>query len=321
VSSDILELARELSLQDEPFALATVVWRRAPASGKEGYKGLITADGRVHGWIGGACAEPAVVREAVRALQDGQPRLLLLGPAEEVQTRAREGTVMVPIACQSEGALEVYVEPVLPRPQLVVVGRSPAVDVLTSMAHALGWRTAVIDKGGVAGAHLDADLVVTDLDFEAAGVTARSLIVIATQGHYDESALSEALRIDAAYVGLIASRKRASSVLGYLRDQGFGEETLSRVHSPAGLDLGKVAHEEIAVAVLGELVRLRAAGDLGGPVPAVGSIEVIDPVCAMTVEVGSEYRASHEGRIYYFCCRMCREEFEGDPERFAAAPK
>ena len=140
--------------------LATVVWRRAPSSGKAGATALITADRAVHGWIGGACAEPTVVREAMRAIEEGTPRLLFLGPPEELEAHARDGVVSVPIACQSEGALEVYVEPVLPQPQLVAVGRSPAALALTRLAlAALRWRTLAVDDGGNVDDH-DADAVI-----------------------------------------------------------------------------------------------------------------------------------------------------------------
>ena len=239
MNADVLAFANDLSRRGRPFVLATVVWRRAPSSGKEGSTALITPDRRVHGWLGGACAEPTVIGEALRALEEGTPRLLFLGPPEELAARAREGVVTVPIACQSEGALEVYVEPVLPQPHLVVIGRSPAVGTLASMAGALGWRTVVVDEGGLAEDYPGADRVLTSLELADADVTDRSVIVVATQGHYDEAALEAALATPAAYVGLVASRRRADAVLGYLRDRGASDEQLARVHAPAGLDLGQ----------------------------------------------------------------------------------
>lgn len=317
---EVLELAAELSRRGEPFVLATVVWRRAPSSGKEGSTALITPDGRVRGWLGGACAEPTVIREALRALEEGTPRLLFLGPPEELDARGRAGVVTVPIACQSEGALEVYVEPVLPQPHLVVIGRSPAVATLAAMAGDLGWRTVVVDDGGRAEDYPRAGRVVSKLDLEEAGVNDRSWVVVATQGHYDEDALERALATPAAYVGLVASRKRAEAVLGYLRDRGLPEDALTRVRAPAGLDLGRVSHEEIAVAILAELVRDRAAGALEGGVPAAEPRhEAVDPVCHMTVDVATaRHRSTHAGRTYYFCSAGCRERFEADPAKFEA---
>jgi xanthine dehydrogenase accessory factor len=323
VRPDVLELAAELSRRGEPFVLATVVWRRSPSSGKEGSTALITPDRRVRGWLGGACAEPTVIREALKALGEGTPRLLFLGSPEELVERGREGVVTVPIACASEGALEVYVEPVLPQPQLIVIGRSPAVAALASMAGALGWRTVVVDDGGRAEDYPNAGRVVTTLDLEEAGVTDRSFVVVATQGHYDEDALQRALATSAAYVGLVASRKRADGVLGYLRDRGVPEDAIARVRAPAGLDLGRVSHEEIAVAVLAELVRDRAAGALVGATAQPAEEprhEALDPVCGMTVDVATaRYRSAHEGRTYYFCSAACLKRFEEDPARFVSA--
>ena len=323
MNADVLALAADLSRRGRPFVLATVVWRRAPSSGKEGSTALITPDHRVRGWLGGACAEPTVIRESLKALEEGTPRLLFLGGEEELllAARGREGVVTVPIACESEGALEVYVEPVLPQPHLVVIGRSPAVGTLASMAGALGWRAVVVDEGGLAEDYPGADLVLTSLELSDADVTERSVIVVATQGHYDEAALEAALATPAAYVGLVASRKRADAVLGYLRDRGASDEQLARVHAPAGVDLGKVAHEEIAVAILAELVRERAAGNLAAASPAdVPTHEAIDPVCGMTVDVASAvYRSTFEDTTYYFCSAGCLAKFEEDPARFAAA--
>jgi xanthine dehydrogenase accessory factor len=321
VKPEVLALAADLSRRGEPFVLATVVWRRAPSSGKEGSTALITPDRRVRGWLGGACAEPTVIRESLKALEEGTPRLLFLGPPEELGARGRDGVVTVPIACQSEGALEVYVEPVLPQPHLVVIGRSPAVGTLASMADTLGWRTVVVDEGGLAEDYPAADRVFTTLDLSEADVTERSVIVVATQGHYDEAALEAALATPAAYVGLVASRRRAEAVLGYLRDRGVSDAQLVRVHAPAGLDLGKVAHEEIAVAILAELVKERAAGNLAAAEPAeLETHEAIDPVCGMTVDVASAvYRSTFEDTTYYFCSAGCLSRFEDDPARFVAA--
>jgi xanthine dehydrogenase accessory factor len=323
VTEDVLELSRALAARGEPHVLATVVWRRSPSSGQVGSRGLVTADGHVHGWVGGACAEPVVVAEARRVLTEGTPRLLFVGPPEELAEYRREGVVTVPVACQSEGALEVFVEPVLPRPHVVVVGRSPAAVTLARLAQALGWRATLVDEGGSPADHPGVERVVTSLDLEAAGADERSFVVVATQGHYDEEALERALRTPAAYVGLVASRRRAEHVLAYLRDRGVGEEALARVHAPAGLDLGRVAPEEIAVAVLADLVERRAAGELG-PAPArpapSEAHEAVDPVCSMAVAVAAaRHRATFEGRTYYFCSAPCRAKFEADPRAYVGA--
>jgi len=302
VRPEVLALANRLAGEGEPFALATVVWRRAPSSGKPGATAVITTDRQITGWIGGACAEPTVIREAIRAIEEGSPRLLFLGTPDELEAHGREGVVTVPIACQSEGALEVYVEPVLPAPHVVVIGRSPAAVALADLAVALDWRATRADES-----------------LELGAVTSSSFVVVATQGHYDEGALEAALATPAAYIGLVASRTRGESVLGYLRDRGVSVKDLERVHAPAGLDLGKVQPGEIAVAILAELVQLRALGTLptndAEPTPRH---EEVDPVCGMTVDVTDAlHRTTFEGRTYYFCSAGCLATFEADPVRYA----
>lgn len=286
-------LARMARLAEEgtPFALATVTWRRGPSSGKEGAKAIIHPDGRVEGWLGGACALPTVVREALGAIGDGIPRLLVLGEPDH-----RPGVVAVPMACSSEGAMEVYVDPILPPTHLHIVGSSPMTASLASLAGVLGWRVTVMD-----------DPVMT-------GVTEATFVLVATQGRYDELALEAALQTTAPYIGLVASSKRASSVLEWLRQRGMGEEGLARVRAPAGLDLGATYHEEIAVAVLAELVGIRAAST---KVEVTMPETAIDPVCNMTVDVETaRFKSEYEAKTYYFCAPGCQKAFEADPESY-----
>jgi xanthine dehydrogenase accessory factor len=301
----LLELASDLHRRHRPYVVATVVWSRGPSSGKQGGTALIEPDGTMHGWIGGACAQPVVVREARRVLKDGTPLLMYLGPADELDGHGRDGVVTVPIACSSEGAMEVFMEPVLPQPHVVVVGHSPAVGALARLLDAMDWNATVVDSSEE----------VARLDIDEA-----SAVVIATQGHYDEPALEAALATTAGYIGLVASDKRGESVLGYLKDRGYGEEALRRIHTPAGVDLGPIQHSEIAVAVLAELVAVRTSGGLSG----VTGIDVelaaetaIDPVCGMTVTVAdASFLTEHHGEDYYFCAPGCRHSFESDPARF-----
>jgi xanthine dehydrogenase accessory factor len=300
----VLEEAGELTRRGQPFALATVVWRQGPSSGQQGARAIITESGDLHGWIGGACAEPAVIREAREVIAEGVPRLLLLGAPEQFGDRAEaEGMTLVPISCQSEGALEVYIEPVLPAPHLVIVGRSPMAGTLASLVQALGWR--VTQRDGTEFGTEDAD--------EA------SMVVVATQGHGDEEAVEQAVAARPAYLGLVGSAKRGAAVLGYLADRGVPQDQLDRVHVPAGLDLGHTTHREIAVAILAELVQLRASGALRTAAPAAGApaAAVTDPVCGMTVTPGpAGYPLRHDGVTYYFCGAGCRQSFERDPAAY-----
>lgn len=305
MSTSLLALAAEMEDRLEPFVMATVVWRRGPTSGKEGARALIRADGSVLGWLGGACAEPTLVSEALSALQDGTSRLMLLGPVSDREGRMRDGVVSVPMACESEGAMEVHLEPVVPKPHLVAIGRSPAVGALVAMAGALGWHSTAVDFGRDGAA------------FRSLHIGPRTFVVVASQGHYDEPALEAALETGAGYVGLVASQKRASAVLEYLRGRGVGDEALARVHAPAGLDLGRVEHEEMAVAIMAELVALKAAGGIVPGVAVAEIAEAIDPVCGMTVAVaGAVHTVEHGGETVYFCAAGCKQRFVADPARF-----
>jgi len=308
---EVLHRAAQLDERGEAYVLATVVWSRRPSSGKQGGMALIEVDGTVTGWIGGACAEPTVLAQAAKVIECGEGRLLRLGPPDELGGD-RPGTVQVPISCASEGALEIFLDPVLPDPAVIVIGGSPAVRTLVELLGVMGWPVTVVDDGGDPAAYPAAQEVVTSLS-ELAGVSAPRgcAVVVATQGHYDEPALEFALATEASYIGLVASRRRSEAIVGYLADRGRSEAELSRIDTPAGFDLGPVRHREIAVAVLAELVMRRARGDLGGAPVAVATPEVaVDPICGMEVQVeGARFIAEVEGTTWYFCCPACRKRF------------
>ena len=293
-AEEVLVEAGRRAAAGERFALATVVSVRRPASTQRGDRALITAEGSLTGWIGGACSEPIVVREALRSLQEGRPRLVRIAPPGSVE-EAAEDVVLAESHCASGGTVEVLIEPQLPKPQLVITGESPAARTLAELARTIGWRVS-----GELTADPDA-------------------VVVATMGRMDEDMLAAALRTPARYVGLIASARRAAVVIEALRERGVGEEQLARVCSPAGLDLGPGSQDEIAVAILAELVACFHR------TIAVAGSEVVDPVCGMTVAVtGDGEVVMHQGVRYCFCGPGCRARFEADPDRYvgvADAPR
>jgi xanthine dehydrogenase accessory factor len=317
MDAGVLAAASDLARARRAFALATVVWRRGPNSGRIGSKAIVFVDGTVQGWLGGACSEPVIVREALAALADGQPRLCFLGSDDDFGALTRDGMAVVPMACANEGALEVYVEPFVPGPHVVVVGRSPAVHALTLQARALGWDVAVVDQDGHPDEHPIPELVRTTLSFDGIGVGPASAIVIATQGHYDMHALRAALETDAGYVGVVAARRRAQSLLTELAEDGVDADALARVHAPAGLDLGSIDHVEIAVAILADLVARRASGEWRAVATDAPRGEASDPVCGMTVVIESaRHHLEHDGRAVWFCSEGCQQAFARDPAAF-----
>jgi xanthine dehydrogenase accessory factor len=241
----------------------------------------------------------------VRVIESREPRLLFLGTTDVPRSGLPEGMLYIPMSCQSEGAMQIYVEPVVPALDLVVVGGSPMTQTLAELAGTLGWKSRVIESA----------------EFSAADVTERSIVVVATQGHGDEDAVRLAVSAAPAFVGLVASRKRGQAVLAYLAERGVPQHLLDRVRTPVGLDLGRTSHREIAVAVLAELVQLRAAGRLsavpGSPVATPVVAEVLDPVCGMTVTAdAAHFPVEHDGTTYYFCCAGCSGSFAADPAHY-----
>ena len=286
--SELIARAARLGEQGTAYALATVVGVRRPASARTGNQAIVTEDGAIDGWVGGACSEPVVIREALRSLADGQSRLVKICPDGSEATGESPDVVVAVSSCASEGTVEVFIQPHLPSPLLRVVGDSPAGRALAELARAIGWRVA-------SGAG-DADAV-----------------VVATMGRGDEDALVEAIASGAEYVGLVASTRRAGVVRDALRDrEGVSEDRLAAVRSPAGLDLGPCTQEEIAVAILAELVAW--SHSRGGSPRTL--LEATDPVCGMTVSRdGNDVSYEYGGTTYYFCCPGCRGMFEADPEK------
>jgi len=310
---EILSRANALIAQRTPFALVTVVWSYAPSSGKPGNRALVTADGELLGWVGGACARPAVLRECRRALEEGTPRLLCLGEDAHFPPPGR-GRVHQPITCTSEGALEIFIDPQIPPAQLVVVGDTPVAATLGQLGRAIGMHVVAVVEGEQPPPWADDAYFDLDLDF----VDGRTFVVVATMGGFDDEALRAALATEAAYVGLVASHKRAGAVRDLLGRQGLSPDQLDRVHAPAGLDLGRVPQEEIAVAILAEIVQLKALGIGAATAAEVEEPEqAVDPVCGMTVAVrGARYRMAWQGQTYTFCCGGCLEKFREDPNRY-----
>lgn len=308
-----------------PFATATVVRAQAPTSGKPGDRAIVTLHGVMYGWIGGSCAQPSVIREARRAIVEDRSMLIRLSPTPGTEP-VPPGMVEVPMTCFSGGTIEVYIEPQQPRPRLIVVGHLPVAQSLIHLGKALNYRVIAVAAREEQVAVQHADEVHESTAELAQWISPLTFVVVATHGYGDEEALADALRSDAPYVGLIASRTRAASVCATLRSMGIAEEQLARLHAPAGLDIRARRGDEIALSIMAEIVQARRGleqiawaqhvGELA-PDVAAAPATAIDPVCGMTVEIATA-RATHEheGTMYYFCCPGCRGRFARHPERF-----
>jgi xanthine dehydrogenase accessory factor len=292
----VTDAAAELTRTREPFVQATVVRAQKPTSAHAGDTALVRADGSIDGFIGGTCAEASVREYGLMTLSTNEPLLLRIVPGE-VAGESEEGAVTVANPCLSGGAVEIFLEPRVPAPRVLVVGDSPVAEALAELGRPLGF---------------DVDLVAGEQAQPSAGDAA---LVVASHGRGEEPALTAALRLGVPYVGLIASRIRGAGVLAAL---DVTDEQRSRVHSPAGLDIGARTAAEIALSVLTELVAERRAAERHAPAPT--PLTAIDPVCGMTVAaVDRSPHVTIDGTTTWFCCAGCRTAFVEDPARYAPA--
>ncbi len=326
MEAKLLQLGAELSRRGEPFALATVVRREPASSARTGDCALITRGGGFHGWLGGSCTQPTVVREAEDVIRRGTPRLILMSPTPEQET-PRPGLTVLPMTCHSGGSVEIYIEPVLPAPRLVVYGISPAAHAVARFGKVLGYAVEAVDPEADRTMFPEADRIVTDpttadLQQRAMRDPARLYVVVATLGTNDVAALEQAMTFKPAYLGLVASRARFAEVQASLASRGMSTDALSHVKCPAGLDIGATSPEEIALSILAEIVeRARAQSEGAAPRPSreVRSLRA-DPVCGMQVDPETaRYRAEFAGETYVFCCGACREKFLSSPRQFTGA--
>lgn len=344
--SEFYSKANELSNQGVPFVTAVVVRAEKPTSAKPGDKAIITPEGTLYGWIGGSCAQPTVIKEALKALADGQPRLVRLS-TNPGENQRQAGVMDLMMTCFSGGTLEIYIEPQLPTPRLMVVGSLQIAQALVRLGKSMHYYVVAVDPDNRGENLPEADEVVTDLKEIPAKVTPLTYIVVASHGNYDEAALVQALPTGAEYVGLVSSKKRALAVIEYLQSQGLPETAIQRLKYPAGLNIQALQGDEIALSILAEIVQTRRKGIHGGiakpatpsrqtlelfspaqtalaqPVAPLAVEKAIDPVCGMEVKIeGARNKLEYNGATYYFCCKGCLKEFSESPDKFLqkAAP-
>jgi len=252
--SNLYSKAAELAAQGKPYAIATVVRVEGSSSARQGSKAIIDSQGKlVLGWVGGGCAESAVKSEALKSIDTEKPQLITLDMLDE----------QLGVGMPCGGKMEVFIEPVLPEPELLIVGHGRIAETLSILGHLMGFAVTVNDPAADSGAFPNASRIVTeDFDLTATPIGSRSFVVIATQHKRDHLWLQKALEGKAAYVGLIASRHRAKLVLDYLAASGIPAVKISSVQSPAGLNLGAATPEEIALSVVSQMVALRRGGSV-----------------------------------------------------------
>ena len=334
----VLDKAAALKAAGTPFALVTVVRAESPTSAKPGAKAVVTADGEIEGWIGGGCAQPVVIKVVKQVLQDGQARLVRISPdRDEV---VAEGIMDFNMSCHSGGTLDIFIDPVVVRPALWIIGASPAAQSLSVLARRVGFAVTAAFPGADRELFPEADRLIDSFDaLSAAGTPA--FLVVATQGKRDEAGLEAALSTGAGYIAFVASERKAGKLRQYLKERGHDAARVDAIISPAGVEIGAVTPEEIALSVLAGVVQARRAGTVAAALApskpeikvtapaqtaAAGSCcggakaqaaEAIDPICGMSVTVATaEHRSEYAGRTYYFCCAGCKHSFDKEPQRY-----
>jgi xanthine dehydrogenase accessory factor len=285
---------QELAADGAPFVVATVVRVERPASVEPGTAGLVQADGTIEGFIGGVCAQHSVRLHALEAIENGTPLLLRIVPDGPEEPVREEGAVTVANACLSGGAIEMFLEPVLPAPRALVAGDSPIVAAIRSLGPEVGLKIVAAQ----------------DIPDGVLRPTAGDLaLVVAAHGNDEVATLRAGLEAGVRYVGLVASPRRGAAIVEELRADGVAEELLDVLDTPAGLDIGARTPAEIALSIVARIVEVRRAGH--PPAPGGAAVTAVDPVCGMTVVVGADTPAvEHLGGTVYFCCTGCRQRFE-----------
>ncbi len=329
--------AHALVQEGVPFVTATVVRADRPTSGKSGDKAIITVDGTMHGWIGGSCAQPIVIKESLKALSADECRLIRLSPEPEGRT-ARTGVIDVAMTCFSSGTLEIYLEPQHPRRRLLIVGSLPAAQALAHLGAAMSYHVIAVDLDGSGESMSHADQVITSLNAITEEIQPYTYVVVATHGNYDELVLERILPNQPTYVGLVASPKRAKAVRDYLLGRGLSESDILPLKAPAGLDIQARRGDEIALSIMAEIVQKRRGEELlnlelfknledthesrvhtSGRLSEARDQELtaIDPVCQMIVTIDkAKFTSKYDDTVYYFCCAGCKMTFEADPTSF-----
>lgn len=310
---DILEEVQRLRAERRAFALATVVSAKQPTSGTPGARAIVLANGQIEGWVGGHCAQPTVIRQSLAALADGSPRLVVLRPdIQDERAPMADGVVQVPMLCASEGELQIFVEPFLPRVELTIIGASPVAQTLARMGRLLDFDIYICDATADMDTFPDAQRLIHSLDALVPQLNPRSYVIVATINTYDEDAARAALESEASYVGVVASQKRFATIQTALREQGVSDQRVNRLKRPKGLPGPALRPGEIAFSIMAELLearRQRVGIDLE-TTPSPRAV-AIDPICGMEVDVATaRYISERGGQIYYFCCAGCKTSFE-----------
>jgi len=298
------------------FATAIVVKYDVPISGKSGDKAIIKKDGSLIGWIGGGCTNSIVIKESLDSLSSGKPKLIVIDPKNSLENNP--GEKRFKMTCHSGGSLSVYVEPVFPKPLIVVLGNSPVASSLLKISLELGYETIWSNKSKKKEGEVEVDKIIKNFNLKDINLSKPSFIIICTQGENDDEALKSALKTSVDYVAFVGSKRKTEILKKELFENGVSQERLDSIVNPAGLNLNARTPEEIALSIIAEIVQILRSDEKPRLDTKFESVDKsIDPVCGMVVNPQStKFTLQFKKKNFYFCCNGCRSKFKKEPEKF-----
>ncbi|WP_273566498.1 XdhC family protein [Maribacter halichondriae] len=320
----------------EDFAIAQVIDRIAPSSGKVGDKALILATGELIGWVGGGCVRGIVIKEALDVIKTKRYRRVRISP--EGGTRETANFKEYVMSCQSKGTLEVMIEPVIPQPELIVVGKSNIARKLVQMASAADFKVAVMASDADVQMFPTANHMSDTVDFSTLKSVTNTYIIVTTQGEDDDLSVKKALETSVKYVGFVASKKKAEDIKTYLENEGLATDRVAQLRSPVGLDINAKLASEVAISILAEVIDHFRKGNVSenmpvhqpettsetlAAMPAAATFAeeyYINPVCQVPVSKRNpKHIVEYQGEKVYFCCDGCKVSFEKNPAQYIKA--
>jgi len=316
---DSVHNQREL---DEPAAMAMIVRREAPSSGKPGDKAVITKKGEVKGWIGGGCTKGIVIKEALEAIDQQTPRLVRIQPNDQKDEQA--GVKNYRMTCMSGGTVEVYIEPIMQVSKIHIFGRSHISKALCEIGRAAGFYVNIISELADDVMFPSANKITKLSDFSPEVSMAKDYVVVCTQGEDDEKSVEQAIHSNPRYLSFVSSMKKANSVFLYLKRSGIEHKELVRIKTPAGIDINAKTPEEVAISILAEIIKEKRQEtvETSAETQSVDSDNLedelyINPVCKIPVQKRTaKHVLEHNGEKVYFCCDGCKVSFEKEPEAY-----
>ncbi len=316
--NDLIDQISKYMGQGEKFAVAHVIWREAPSSGKPGDKAIILKDGTIIGWIGGGCVKGIAVKEAREAIRENRSRLVRIDPDEGNSEDSSHKTYRM--TCHSGGTMELFIEPITPNPQLIIVGKSNIARALSKLAIATNLRVHVLSNDVHKGMFPGVNNIHDRVDFSKINIDKNTFIVVSTQGEDDEESIRKALETNCNYVGFISSLRKSVKIKEYLEQTELSANRINELKIPVGMDINAKLPEEIAISILAEIVQLfrdpNRKEDQESDT-AINDDTYINPVCRVAVsKKDAKHVLEYGAHTVYFCCDGCKVSFDTEPEKY-----